>query len=328
MAKKSRKKLTRTARENVRGWMFVSLWVIGFLIFTIYPIFSTIQMSFNKVINSANGLRMELVGFKNYMDAFLADVNFTKVLVQYIGEIVLEVPIAIVFSLLIALILSKEIKGKGIARTVFFLPVIIISGPVIEKFTDMGLMAIQGTENNGLINQILLLLPESLGGVFSKMISSFVMILWFCGVQILLFLSTIQKMDKSMYEAADIDGASGWEAFWMVTLPNLRNVIVINIIYTIVTISNFDNNDVITMIKDNMFSVTTGLGYAAAQAWLYFFTLLLIIGFFMLLYGPKKDNPYGDTKAVKRQMRQIERLKKAQKKEQRRLRRSSGREED
>ena len=73
MAKKSRKKLTRTARENVRGWMFVSLWVIGFLIFTIYPIFSTIQMSFNKVINSANGLRMELVGFKNYMDAFLAE---------------------------------------------------------------------------------------------------------------------------------------------------------------------------------------------------------------------------------------------------------------
>lgn len=166
MAKKSRKKLTRAARENIRGWLFVSLWVIGFLIFTIYPIFSTIQMSFNNVTNSAKGLILDFIGFKNYMDTFLADVNFTKVLIQYIGEIVLEVPIAIVFSLLIALILSKDIKGKGFARTVFFLPVIIISGPVIKKFTDMGLMAIQGTDDSMLIQYILYLLPDSLGGVF------------------------------------------------------------------------------------------------------------------------------------------------------------------
>ena len=325
MAKKSGKKLSRAARDNVRGWLFVSPWVVGFCIFTLYPIFSTIQMSFNNVIIKAVGLEQTFVGWANYAQAFLKDVSFTKILIQYVGEIVLEVPIAIVFSLLIAMILSKDIKGKGFIRTIFFLPVIIISGTVMEKFTDMGLMAIQGTENNMLINQILNVLPESIGGVFSTLIESCVMIRWFCGVQILLFLSSIQKMDKSMYEAADIDGASGWETFWMVTLPNLRSVIVINIIYTIVTISTFDSNEVIKTIKDNMFDVTTGVGYAAAQAWIYFFTLLLVIGFFMLLYGPKADNPYGNSKEVKKQMKELKKLRKAQEREYKRIKRTAKR---
>ena len=323
MAKKSGKKLTREQRDNIRGWAFVSVWVIGFLIFTIYPIFSTIKMSFNEVTTSATGLIQKPIGFENFQNAFLKDINFTKVLTAYIGEIVLQVPIAIVFSLLIALILSKDIKGKGFARTIFFLPVIIISGPVMTKFTDMGLMSIQGTEDSALVEMIIGMLPETIGGVMTTLIDSFVMILWFSGVQILLFLSAIQKMDKAMYEAANIDGASGWETFWMITLPNLRSMIVINIVYTIVTISTFETNNVITMIKTNMFDVTKGMGYAAAQAWIYFFTLLLVIGIFMLLYGPKKENVYGDTKAVKKHMKELERLKKEQIREQKRIERSS-----
>lgn len=327
MAKKSRKKLTRAARENIRGWLFVSLWVIGFLIFTIYPIFRTIKMSFESVIISGEGLITEFIGIANYKNTFLADVNFTKALIQYIGEIVLQVPIAIVFSLLIALVISKDIKGRGLARTVFFLPVIIISGPVMQKFTEMGLMAIQGTDNSMVINSILRTLPDTLSTLLTTLIDSFVMILWFCGVQILLLLSAIQKMDKAMYEAAHIDGASGWESFWLVTLPNLRTMIVICIVYTIVTISTFDTNDLIIMIQDNMFSVSLGLGYASAQAWVYFFTLLLIIGFFMLLYGPRKANIYGNSKAVKRQMKEYKRVIRGQKREQRRLKRSAGKEE-
>ena len=322
MRKKRSKKLTRAARDNIRGWLFVSIWVIGFLIFTIYPIFNTIKMSFESVVISGEGLVTQWIGIDNYRNTFLADVNFTKVLIQYIGEIVLEVPIAVVFSLLIAMVLSKEIKGRGLARTIFFLPVIIISGPVMEKFTDMGLMAIQGTENSVIIDSIIMSLPDTLSTLLSTLIESFVMILWFCGVQILLFLSAIQKMDKAMYEAAHIDGASSWESFWLVTLPNLRNMIVINIIYTIVTISTFDTNELITMIQGNMFKTSLGLGYAAAQAWVYFFTLLLIIGVFMLIYGPQKNNVYGDSKAAKKAMKEYERVMKAQKKAQKRLKRA------
>jgi ABC-type sugar transport system permease subunit len=322
-----KKKLTKSARDSIRGWMFVSVWVIGFLIFTIYPIFRTIKMSFDSVIISANGLITEFVGFLNYQNAFLSDVTFTKALIQYIGQIVLEVPIAVVFSLLIAIVLSKDIKGKGLMRTVFFLPVIIISGPVMEKFTDMGMMAIQGTQDSALIDNILFMLPETLSSLLSTLIDSFVMILWFCGVQILLLLSALQKMDKPMYEAAHIDGASAWESFWLITLPNLRTMIVICIVYTIVTISTFDTNPVISMIQENMFSITSGMGYASAQAWVYFFTLLLVIGFFMLIYGPKKANVYGNSKAVKQQMKEYEKVIRDQKREQRKLKRTAGKEE-
>ena len=170
------------------------------------------------------------------------------------------------------------------------------------------------TENSVIIENIVMSLPDTLSTLLSTLIKSFVMILWFCGVQILLFLSAIQKMDKAMYEAAHIDGASSWESFWLVTLPNLRNMIVINIIYTIVTISTFDTNELITMIQGNMFKTSLGLGYAAAQAWVYFFTLLLIIGVFMLIYGPQKNNVYGDSKAAKKAMKEYERVMKAQKK--------------
>ena len=197
----------------------------------------------------------------------------------------------------------------------------------MEKFTDMGLMAIQGTQDSALIDSVIMMLPESMGTLLSTLIDSFVMILWFCGVQILLLLSALQKMDKPMYEAAHIDGASAWESFWLITLPNLRTMIVICIVYTIVTISTFDTNPVISMIQENMFSITSGMGYASAQAWVYFFTLLLVIGFFMLVYGPKKANIYGNSKAVKKQMKEYEKVIREQKREQRKLKRTAGKEE-
>lgn len=255
-------KLSRSARNNIRGWLCEVPWLIGFAVFTLYPILNTMKMSFDSVVISATGLVTSPVGVENYRKAFLGDVTFPKLLIGYVGEIVLQVPIVIVFSIVVALILSKEIKGKGLFRTLFFLPVIIISGPIIQKFIDMGMMAIQGADSNSIIKNVMEMLPETAGGLLQTLLDSFVMTLWFSGVQILLLLSAVQKVDRPMYEAAHIDGASNWECFWKITLPNLRNMIAICIIYTIVTISTFDTNKVITAIRDNMFQVSLGLAMA------------------------------------------------------------------
>lgn len=321
----SKGRVSRSTRNNIRGWLCEVPWLIGFAVFTLYPIASTLKMSFDSVIISATGLVTEPVGTDNYRKAFLGDVTFPKILLNYVGEIVLQVPIVIVFAIAVALILSKEIKGRGIFRTLFFLPVIIISGPIIDKFIDMGMMAIQGADTNSIILSVLDMLPDTAGGLLKTLIDSFVMTLWFSGVQILLLLSALQKIDRPMYEAAHIDGASGWECFWKVTLPNLRNMIVICIIYTIVTISTFDTNEVITTIQGNMFQTSLGLGYASAQAWIYFVILLLVIGFFMLLYGPRKEAIYGSTKAAKLEMKRARRLKKAQERDLKKLYRQSKR---
>ena len=321
----SKGKFSRSTRDNIRGWLCEVPWLIGFAVFTLYPIANTFKMSFDSVIISATGLVTESVGADNYRKAFLADVTFPKILMNYVGEIVLQVPIVLVFSLAIALILSKDIKGRGFFRTLFFLPVIIISGPIIDKFVSMGLMAIQGADSNSVIRNVLGMLPDSAAGLLSTLIDSFVMTLWFSGVQILLLLSALQKIDRPMHEAAHIDGASGWECFWKVTLPNLRNMIVICIIYTIVTISTFDTNQVITTIQGNMFQTSLGLGYASAQAWIYFVVLLLVIGFFMLLYGPRKEAIYGNTKAAKLELKRARRLKKEQERNLKKLYRESRR---
>ena len=207
----------------------------------------------------------------NYKDAFLSDVKFVDVLIEYVGEIILYVPIVIVFALAISLILNMKLKGKGFFRTLFFLPVIIISGPVMEEFIDQGVTSIQGVDQMSFYKDLIL------GTLLNTLVNSFVMILWFSGVQILIFLSALQKIDRPIYEAAQIDGASRWEAFWKITLPTMRPMIILNIVYTIISISTFTLNEVIIVIQENSFSSTTGLGYAAALAWIYFIILLLII---------------------------------------------------
>lgn len=286
-------KMSRKARENVLGYSFVSIWIVGFLIFTLIPIVRTFLFSFHKITITAEGIRQTFVGINNYKDAFLSDIQFVDVLIQYAGEIILYVPIVIVFALGISLILNMKLKGKGFFRTLFFLPVIIISGPVMKEFIDQGVTSIQGVENIQLYKELIQTLPEFLGTLLSTLVNSFVMILWFSGVQILIFLSALQKIDRPIYEAAQIDGASRWESFWKITLPTLRPMIILNIVYTIISISTFTLNGVIVLIQENSNKSTTGLGYASALAWIYFVVLLLVIGIFMLIYGPKTDHPYG-----------------------------------
>ena len=150
---------------------------------------------------------------------------------------------------------------------------------------------------------------ESIGEMFSNMI----MTLWYSGVQILIFLSALQKVDPALYEAAKIDGGSGWECFWKITLPTMKPMILLNAVYTVIFLSGNEQNVLITMIESAMFSGTKekGYGYASAMAWLYAIVITLIVGLFALMLGSKKD--VYDRKAKK--------FKKLQKKEERMKRR-------
>ena len=93
---------------------------------------------------------------------------------------------------------------------------------------------------------------ESIGEIFSNMI----MILWYSGVQILIFLSALQKIDPALYEAAKIDGGSKWECFWKITLPTIKPMILLNAVYSVIFLSSNEQNDLINMIESAMFSGT------------------------------------------------------------------------
>jgi oligogalacturonide transport system permease protein len=280
-------------KNSLVGLLFVSPWIIGFAIFTAFPLLYSLFLSFQKVKITTSGIQTEFIKFENFQYAFVVDAIFTERLTKYLEEMIISVPIIIVFSLIIALLLNQKIKFRGMFRTIFFLPVIIASGPVMKELIDQGITTIPTIEKYA-IYQALIDSPDGfLNGILLYLIKNLIMILWFSGVQILIFIAALQKMDKQIYEAAKIDGASNWESFWKVTLPSLFPMIIVNTIYTIVMYSMFSLNPIIEHIQTNMFKVDTGFGYASALSWIYFLIIALALALSvgaMTLKGKKNYN--------------------------------------
>jgi len=279
--------LTLRARENLYGYAFVMIWIVGFVIFTLVPLVQTFQFSLNKVTVTATGIEMVPVQWANYSRALFTDPTFVSLLIEYAIETLVSVPIVIIFSMIIALFLNLKFKLKGFFRTIFFLPVVITSGPVIQELVAQGTTSVPGIADSTGITVVLAQLPSYLRGPVEYLLTSFILILWFSGVQILIYLSSLQKIDQSIYEAAAIDGASAWESFWKITLPSLSTTTLINAIYTIITLSHFSENKVIKYIYNQTYAVQGGFGYAGAMSYLFFFVLLLLLGITALVLSPR-----------------------------------------
>lgn len=259
------------------GYLFILSWVIGFAVFTAYPIFYSLYLSFFNVTITSEGIATKYINFENFQRAFSVDVSFLKKLGEYAIETMVSVPLIVILALIIALLLNQPIRFRGFFRTIFFLPVIISSGPVLMKLMDQGVTEIPSIKEN-----IFYLIAAYNSGfiitdLFLFIMDNMVVLLWFSGVQILIFIAALQKVDKLIYEAAKIDGASTWEVFWKVTLPSLFPMILINIIYTTVMYSVSAMNPIIEHIQTNMFKIETGFGYASALSWIYFVVITVIL---------------------------------------------------
>jgi oligogalacturonide transport system permease protein len=279
-----------STREALYGYAFILLWVIGFLVFTVAPLLQTFAYSLNQVTVSARGIDLVAVEWANYTRALFTDPTFVELLIGYAIETLVSVPIVLIFSLLIALLLNLNFRFKGIFRTIFFLPVVITNGPVIQELTAQGATSAPGIAQSTAVINFLEELPRYLRNPVEYLLTSFILILWFSGVQILIYLASLQKIDKSMYEAAAIDGASPWETFWKLTLPALNTTTLIVAVYTVITLSHFSENKVIKYIYLQTYAVGSGIGYASAMAFLYFFVLvLLLVVVYWLLRVPATD---------------------------------------
>ncbi len=271
-------------RENAQGYRFLLPWLIGFALFTAAPLAQTLQYSFSNVRVTATGIELTIVGWQNYTRALFTDPTFVQLLVEYVIETAVSVPIILIFSLIIALFLNVPFWGRGIFRTIFFLPVVITSGPVIGELVAQGATAAPQVASSMAVAAFIGQLPPLLRDPIQYLLSSFILILWFSGVQILIYLAGLQKIDRFVYEAAAVDGASGWEAFWKITLPSLATTTSINALYTVITLSHFSENNVIRYIHSRIYDVEGGIGYASALAFLYALALigLLIVTFLAL----------------------------------------------
>lgn len=280
----TKKPLKREVRNNLVGWAFLSIWTIGFIIFMAYPLILSLYYSLANVTLSGEGILVDFVGFDNYRQIFssAAGFDFLRSVRDFAVEILFKVPIITVFAIIIAVLLNQKMKLRGLFRAIYFLPVIIASGPVINQLINQGAATIPLVEELGIIDLINNTFNESIAVPLGNVFSELIVILWFSGVQILLFIAALQKIDRSTYEAAMIDGAGPWESFWKITMPALKSMVTVSIIFTIINLATFSENKAIVHIKKNMFSIDTGFGFSSAVAWIYFLALALILAIAML----------------------------------------------
>lgn len=293
MKKQKNKLAGLQKRKAVAGYLFIMPFILGFLIFMVKPFFQSLYMSFCNVQLGSGTFEMNWIGIENYKKAFTIDPEFNRLLVEELGRMVVDSLAIMVFSFFVALILNQKFKGRALVRAIFFLPVILSSGVILGLETDNALMAsIQaaveentaGVSITGAIKNILVtsgvgsnafeIVFDVIDNIYDIAISS--------GIQIIIFLSGLQTISSSMYEAADIEGCTRWESLWKITFPMISSLFLVNWIYTVVDFCMRSDNEVIEKITKVM-TVQLYYGFASAMSWVYFLVVIAFIGITALL---------------------------------------------
>ena len=321
--KKRKKMRTYQQRQDRTGYMFMAPWIIGFLAFTLFPFIFTIYLSFNNVKKTTLGYEIHFTGINNYIEAFVGSTDFLPALIKYLQMIVPYTFIVVVLSFIIAYLLCKITTGKGILRTIYFLPVVIMSGPVMTQ-----IMQVQSAEataadkinaavekanaySNIFIMQIIDSYSPALASALAGIFDQLSIILWFTGIPIVLFINGLQKINTSIYEAARIDSANAWQIMWKITIPMLKQIGLIITVFTVIQLGMFNSiNPLYELIEEKTGETGSGLGYAATYAWIYTVIVLIIVGIVFLLFRERKPK---DIKARKRQEKKLKKLDKQQK---------------
>lgn len=281
---------------NGNGFIALPIILISLMVFL--PMFSALITSFQ----SGRPLDMHFNGIGNYQRMF-SDSTFKKAFFNTISYLIIQVPIMIFLALLISNILNdKKLKFKGFFRTAMFLPCItsLVSYSLIMK----SLFSANGLVNNVLIDMHIITLPiQWLTDPFWAKVLIIIAITWrWVGYNMIFFISGMQNIDPSIYEAADIDGASKWEEFFKITIPNLKPIILFTTITsTIGTLQLFDEVQNITnggpanstttlsqYIYNLSYKFTPNFGYAAAISFV-IVICIVILSIIQLKLGGKEN---------------------------------------
>nr|AHF26078.1 putative ABC transporter permease protein YesP [uncultured bacterium Contigcl_1764b] len=282
---------TMQAKRARTGTLFILPLIIGFIFFMVSPLVLSMRMSLSDVkLLRGGGFELAWNQFNNYHYAMATDPNFNQYLVTEIGRMAINTIATLVLSFVVAVILNQKFKGRVLCRIIFFLPVILSSGvlPGIESSNEFyNMMSDIGNtvQNSSGVNisaalQNLLSVSGVAGEVFDvvfQMIDAIYDIVMASGIQIIVFLSGLQSISPSLYEAADVEGCSAWESFWKITFPMVSPLLLVNCIYTIIDFFMKNDNRVIERINTVMYGVQLNFGVASAMSWIYFGVALLFI---------------------------------------------------
>ena len=288
--KKSR--ISYEKKKGLYGYGFIAIWIVGVIYMFIVPIFKSAwySMCYTELVSTAEqaaqrgmtsaGIYTEWNNFGNYEEALFKNQDYLPKLTESLGAMVPQVIVVMIFSLFIALLLNQKFRGRTFARAVFFLPVLVATGPVLAVIKgDISTNGISSGEQfsalfqTDLVDELLQFLGiynlnEQLTMTIQTITSDIFNLLWSAGIQILIFLAALQQIPVSAKEAASMEGATGWEFFWKITFPMISPMILANLIYTVIDTFIDSENPVMSIVLAQSRALRYGL--SAAMAWIYF----------------------------------------------------------
>ena len=290
-------KIPYERRKALYGYGFISVWLIGTLLWFLIPLIESFCYCF---MDNAQ-LKPDVGGMHkvwlwnagqnwltNFKYAFAVDPKYKESLISVLKDTAITTPMILIFSLFIAVILNQEFKGRGFARAIFFLPVIIATGPVYNIIS--GNIAATGADSGAqfstlfetdIVDKLLEFLgvmniSAQLSDLINSVVTNIFGLVWSSGIQILIFLAALQNIPISAKEAASMEGATAWEYFWKITLPYVSPMILACLIFTVIDSFTAPDNLVMGRVLD--MQSDWQYGHAAAMAWIYFAIVLAAVG--------------------------------------------------
>ncbi|WP_394968139.1 carbohydrate ABC transporter permease [Candidatus Allofournierella merdipullorum] len=287
MKKKKRagRRLSFSQQRAMCGFLFCLPFVAGFLLLFLAPMIQSIRYAFSTIQLGQTGMTLSFVGLKNFRTALFADPEYVRTIAESVGSMVLQVPVILVFSLFISLLLNQKFRGRTLARAIFFLPVIVVSGIILEilstDYLSTAIMsgeetigAFRGMESHDIL--VAMGIPQQLIDLMIPVVYDIFNLVWSSGVQILMFLAGLQTIPSSLYECAKLEGATGWEMFWKITFPLISPMLLMNVVYSVVDFFTTSANPVIRMINQQTGNMR--FEYAAGLSWMYLLVVLVLLG--------------------------------------------------
>lgn len=289
MGKSKHKGTEAIKRRN--GQLFLLPWSIGFILFFLFPLAQSLMYSFSDVKLDYGEVRLKFVGFENFRSLLFENPDFIDNLTTSLTKFIASFPVILILSLVLAIMLNQKFKGRLLFRTMYFLPVIIASGVVIEflmrtNYSVQGLGVSSSLQEDMFSStQILdfLGLPPQLESYFLSIMGNLMTALWNCGIQIILFISGMQAIPDLLYEVAHVEGATKWEEFWYITFPQLSRVTVLVIVFTTVEMLTSKTD----VVMETAYSYMQSQMYAESSAmlWIFFAVISSFMGILVLLFN-------------------------------------------
>jgi multiple sugar transport system permease protein len=289
-ASKPRTSMTKQERRNLMtGLLFVSPWILGFLLFAVYPLISSMYYS---MTNFDFIREPQFIGLKNYVRLFTNDPDFYIVLYNTFYYVLIAVPLGVAIAFLIANLLNGELAGRSVFRGLIYIPAILPA--MCTAIVWLFLLNVQYGAVNGVLKSWgLPTIPFLSSPALSKP-SLILIFIWLQGAAVTTFLAALQDVPRSLYEAAELDGASSWHKFRSVTVPMCTPVILFNLIMGfIVAFQEFTVPWMLTqggpMKSTELYAISLyrngfvqlSMGKASAMAWILF---VIIMAFSFVLF--------------------------------------------